>query len=243
MRTRKGGIVGRGLVIALCFVLATQAQQAGPAGRGPISVAVKGEDGSLLSGASVFLRRTLVPGAPPRQRTEWSATASAAGVVTFDLLPNGQYTLCAQAVSGHWLNPCEWGATRPAVVLSAPQGTARTTLVLKRGAAVSIRVDDPNGLLAQNEGKTPGAHLLLGVRSDALIFHPASIVAQDSGGRNYEVTIPFDANVKLVVASSFFRLTDAAGAPFAAGGTANIPVSVPSGQPAPTLRLTVSGRR
>lgn len=224
--------------------LAAQAQQAGPAGRGRISVTVKGDDGSILSGAGVFLRRTPAPGVPLRQRTEWSATASAAGAVTFDLLPNGQYTMCAQAASGNWLNPCEWGAApRPAVVVSAAQRTVSTTLVLKRGAAASIRVDDPGGLLAQHEGKTPGAHLLMGVRSDAGFFRPASVVAQDSGGRRYEVTIPFDAKMNLVVASSFFRLTDGSGGLFAASGAATIPVAVPSGQAPPTLRLAVSGRR
>ncbi len=223
--------------------LAAQAQQADPAGRGQISVTVKGEDGSVVSGAGVYLKRTLAQGAPPRQRTDWSATASVAGTVTFNLLPNSQYTLCAQAASGNWLNPCEWGAARSAAVLSAAQRAVDTTLVLKRGAAVSIRVDDPGGLLAQNEGKTRGAHLLLGVRSDALIFHPASIVAEDSGGRTYEVTIPFDAKVNVVVASSFFRLTDAAGAALAAGGSAAVPVTVPSGQVPPMLRLAVSGHR
>lgn len=216
--------MNRGLVIVFTAALAAQAQQADPAAGGQVSVTVMGEDGSILGGAGVFLTRTVAPGAPPRQRADWSATASAAGTVTFDLLPNGEYTLCAQAASGSWLNPCEWGTARPTVVLSAPQRTVSTSLVLKRGAAVSIRMDDPSGLLAQNEGKTPGAHLLLGVRSDALIFHPASIIAQDTGGRNYQVTIPFDANVNIVVASSFFRLTDATGAAFAASGSAAVPV-------------------
>jgi hypothetical protein len=112
-------------------------------------------------------------------------------------------------------------------------------LPVKGGA----KVDHPGGLLAQNEGKTPGAHLLLGVRSDALIFHPASVVAQDSAGRTYQITIPFDAKVNLVLASSFFRLTDGMGAALAASGSATIPVAVPSGQTPPTLRLVVSGRR
>ncbi len=235
--------MGRGLAIVFWVAFAAQAQQAGPAGGAQISVTVNGEDGSILSGVGVFLRRTPPPGGPPRQRTDWSVTATASGVATFDHLPNGQYTLCAQMASGNWLNPCEWGVVRPAVVVSAPERTVSTTLVLKRGAAVSIRVDDPSGLLAQNEGKTPGAHLLLGVRSDALIFHPASVVAQDSAGRTYQVTIPFDAKINLVVASSFFRLTDGTGAPLAATGAGAIPVAVPSGQAPPRLHLVVSGRR
>jgi hypothetical protein len=56
-------------------------------------------------------------------------------------------------------------------------------------------------------------------------------------------TIPFNAKVNVVVASSFFRLTDANGAAFAASGAAAVPLSVPSGQAPPTLRLVVSGRR
>ncbi len=235
--------MGRGLLIGFWVALAAQAQQAGPVGQGQVSVVVKGEDGSTLSGAGVFLKRTLAPGAPLRQRTDWGATASAAGAVTFNSLPNGQYTLCAQTASGNWLNPCEWGAARPTAVVNAALQAVETTLILKRGAAVSVRVDDPGGLLAQNEGKTPGAHLLLGVRSDALIFHPASVVAQDSAGRTYQITIPFDAKVNLVLASSFFRLTDGMGAALAASGSATIPVAVPSGQTPPTLRLVVSGRR
>lgn len=213
------------------------------AGRGQISVTVEGEDGSVVSGAGVFLRKTLAPGVPLRQRADWSATASSAGTVTFNLLPNGRYTLCAQAASGNWLNPCEWGSARPTVVVSAAQRRVGMTLVLKRGAAVSVRVDDPSQSLAQNEGKTPGAHLLLGVRTDAGFFRTASVVAQDPKGRDYSVTIPFDAKMNLVVATSFYRLTDATGAPLAASGAAAIPVAVQSGQAPPTLRLAVSGRR
>lgn len=235
--------MGRRLVVVFCAVLAAEAQQPSPFGRGQISVTVKGQDGSLLSGASVFLGRTRAPGAPPKQRTDWRGTASAAGAVTFDLLPNGQYTVCAQAPQGNWLNPCEWGYARPAVVVSAAQRTVSTTVVLKRGAAVSIRVADPGGLLPQHERKTPGAHLLLGVRSDAGIFHTAPMVALDPAGREYSVTVPFNARVNLVVASSFFRLTDASGAAFAAGGSAIVPVTVSSGQAPPTLRLAVSGHR
>ncbi len=235
--------MGRGLGLAFSVVLGAQAQPAGPAGHGQFSVIVQGEDGSLLSGVGVFLQRALPLGAPPKQRTNWGTTSSAAGVATFDLLPNGQYTLCAQAASGNWLNPCEWGAARPSVVVSATQRTAGTTLVLKRGAAVSVRVDDPSGLLAQNEGKTPGAHLLLGVRNDVGIFRAASVIAENPAGKEYSVTIPYDAKVNLVVASSFFRLADATGVPFAVSGAAAVPVAVPSGQAPPTLRLAVSGRR
>ena len=55
------------------------------------------------------------------------------------------------------------------------------------------------------------------------------------------MTIPFDASVNLVVATSFFRLTDTNGIAFAPSGAASVPIAVPAGQPQPTLRLVVSG--
>lgn len=233
----------RGLAVLLSTVLACEAQQRSPAVGGQISGAVKGDDGSSVAGASVYLKWRLPEGAPLRQRTEWTATTDAAGLFHFDLLTNGQYAICVQAPLGNWLNPCEWGTRRPTVTVSPPLRSANVTIVLKRGAVVPIRVDDPSQLLAQNEGKTRGAHLLLGVRSDALIFHAASVTSQDSGGRNYAITVPHDVAVKLVVASSFFRLTDATGAAVAASGAGSIPVSVPSGKSPATVLLSVSGHR
>jgi hypothetical protein len=127
--------------------------------------------------------------------------------------------------------------------VSAAQRTVGTALVLKRGTAVSIRVEDPKGLLAEHEGKTPGARLLSGVRSDALIFHPAFVASRDARGRTYEVMTPFDAKVNLILASSFFRLTDEVGVDLAASGSASVPLIVPSGQTSPTLHMVISGRR
>jgi len=105
----------------------------------------------------------------------------------------------------------------------------------------AVRVDDPDQRLAQHEGKTAGAHLLLGVGSDNFVFHPASIAAQDSMGRNYRILIPFGVPVKLVVNSSFFQLTDAVGLPLSRTSSTLIPVIVPSGQNPGTIRLIVTG--
>src|SRR5260370_32092337 len=106
-------------------------------------------------------------------------------------------------------------------------------MVMKKGVAVPIRIDDPGQLLSQNEGKTPGAHLLLGVGNDAFVFLPAPVTSTDLNGRNQQIVIAYNTSVKLVVASTFFKLNDAAGQPLARTGTAMIPITVPSGpQPA-----------
>jgi len=104
-----------------------------------------------------------------------------------------------------------------------------------------VRVDDAGQHLARHEGKTAGAHLLLGVGADNFVFRPASLASQDSGGRDYRVLVPFDAPVKLVVSSSFFQLRDAVGLPLARTGSTVIPVTVPPGQNPGFIRLIVTG--
>jgi len=186
-------------------------------------------------GASVLVRKTAASPSSWRQRTEWATITTSSGVFQVDGLPNGEYTLCVQAPSTTWLNPCEWSATRLTVAVSAGQRAVNKAIILKRAAVVSIRVDDPGKLLSQNEGKVQGAHLLIGVRSDKSVFHAASVTANGSAGRSYAVKIPFDAKVDLVVASSFFRINDAAGLPLSINGAAAT-LLVPSGQTLPALR-------
>jgi hypothetical protein len=115
-------------------------------------------------------------------------------------------------------------------------------MTLKKGAAVPIRIDDPSQLLSQHEGKTPGAHLLLGVGNDAFAFRPVSILAQDANGRDHQIIVPFNLPVKLVVHSSFFQLSDATGIPLSRTGAA-IPVLVPSGTQPTIIKLKVTGGR
>jgi hypothetical protein len=113
-------------------------------------------------------------------------------------------------------------------------------MVLKKGVALPIRIDDPGRLLSQNEGKRPGAHLLLGVPTDSLTFHPAVLVSQDANGRNHQIVVPFNAAVKVVASSSYFRLGDAAGMPLARAAV-HIPAFVQLGQVPATITLRVIG--
>jgi hypothetical protein len=105
------------------------------------------------------------------------------------------------------------GIQVPTVSLSAAQNSVGLTVIVKRGVAVPIRVEDPNQLLAKNEGTIAGAHLLICVASDALVFHEATLVSTDSKGRDYQMVIPFGATVRLVVNGGFFLLSDGLGQP------------------------------
>lgn len=226
------------VIIALLGALACGAQQNT---LGQIAGTVKGDDGSAVDGAAVYLKRT-TSGQPSRQQSEWVTTATTDGAFQFGPVPSGQYTLCAQAASGNWLNPCEWTNSPTAVIVAAaPQGPASTTIVMTRGAVVFIRVNDPGQFLPKYDGKAPGAHLLVGVRSNALGFRTASVASQDSGGTNYQVTIPFGETVNLVVASQFFSLANATGQALSSSGGNAVQLLIPSGQVPPAITFTVTG--
>lgn len=232
----------RRLAFLFICVWTGHAQQAQLTSGGVITGMLRGDDAMAIIGGNVSLQRR-PPYPPGRLRmTEWSATTGAAGSFRFDDLYGGPYHLCAQVQGSTWLNPCEWGGLSPTVSLSGTQPSASVTIILKKGVAVPIRVDDPGQLLTQNEGKTPGAHLLLGAGNDAFVFQQARVTSQDSTGRNHQIVIPFDTPVQLVVSSSFFQLSNVTtGLPLPRAGSTVIPVTVPSGQQPATVRLIVTG--
>jgi hypothetical protein len=104
-----------------------------------------------------------------------------------------------------------------------------------------IRVDDPSNVLAQNEGKKAGAHLLIGVPSDTFVFQKAEIASTDASGRNYHVVVPYDLSLNMVVNGSAFKLNNAAGVAVPQGLTTAIPITAPSGQQPTVIRLVVTG--
>ncbi len=223
----------------ICLVLCL-AQQTRLNFTGAIAGTLSGDDGTRIVGSYVSLRR--LPPYPQRVRqTSWTAVTAAGGTFRFDGLNDGTYELCAQVPKSTWLNPCEWGAGPPTVALSAAQAFGAVALVMKKAAVVPIRVEDPNKLLVQHEARAPGAHLLIGVANDARWFRPAVVTSRDAGGKNYEVLVPFNSTVNIVVHSSFFQLADASGMPLPRTGAAVIPVTVQAGQQPPTVRLRVTG--
>ena len=175
------------------------------------------------------------------RRVEWSALSDAEGSFRFDGVGQGLYRLCGSAPSGAWLDPCDWGLPLTTTDLSFAQNTADVTMTLRRGATVPVRIDDPGQFLSQSGAKTPGAGLLLGFATDSSLFHTLPLTSADQTGRNYQIVIPFDTTVKLIITSSHLQIADAAGLMLPVGVTSQIAVTVPSGAQPPLLRFVVTG--
>jgi hypothetical protein len=145
------------------------------------------------------------------------------------------------ATGGAWLDPCKWPVPSNAVTLTTAQPTIGVTISLQRGATLPIQIDDPGQLLERHEGKTPGARLLLGVAGPGLVFHTIPVVAKNSNGRQHQLVVPYNIELKLVIQSTYFRVTDALGVVLDRNFATRISLNVPTGQPPPLIRLAVAG--
>lgn len=228
------------LSLALIWILPCMAQQTRLNFSGAITGTLTGEDGTAIVGGLVSLQLQPPYAKSRLLKTEWTATSGAGGSFRFDGLNDGAYRLCAQVPNSAWLNPCEWGAQAPVVSLSTAQPATSVAMILKKGAVVPIRIEDPAQFLSVDEGRTPGAHLLVGVANDKFVFRPAAILPPSNNGANRQIVIPFNSPITLVVFSSLFQLSDTNGLPLARTRAA-IPLLVPAGTQPAIVKLTVTG--
>ena len=231
----------RPLTLAIACLPACVAQQAQLSLTGSIPGTVSGSDGTIIAGAYVTMVAVPPYSSGRISQTQWAALSDGNGAFVFAGLNGGTYQVCAQVPQTQWLSPCAWGTSPPAVSLSAGQPTSNVSVVMTKGVVVPIRVNDPQQLLAQNEGITPGAHLLIGIGHPPFLFDTAFVASQDAGGRTYQITIPFGFAATLKIYSSFFQISNAAGVVLPQGAVIAIPFTVAPDQPPPSLVFNVTG--
>ena len=230
-------------LISLVIVLPCLAQPTSSTVGGSISGNVLGDDGSPVAGAYVTLHlHSPIVATRQAQRSQFGVKSGSRGAFRFDGLSTGTYGLCVQATSTIWLDPCEWGFPLPSVSVASAQMNPGVTITMKKGVSLPIRIDDAGQLLTQHLGKTSGADLLIGISRPGQPFRPTIPVSEDASGRNHQFVIPFDTSVRLVVASSFFKLADAKGATLNNGSNGTT-ISVAAGQQPQPVHVTVIGRQ
>ena len=226
------------LIVVLALVPCSALQAQLNSG-GAIAGSLSGDDGTKITGGYVSL--SLKPPYPARSRLRkaWASVSDVNGIFRFYGLSSGTYEICTQVPKSVWLSSCSWGVPAQTVSISAAQPSGSVAIVLRKGAVVTVRVDDTAQLLASNEGKSAGADFLVGVGHDTLVFEPALVQSTDASGRTQQVVIPYNYSANLLVFSSFFKLADATGAPLPTN--ARIPITVSRGQPSPVIKLSVTG--
>lgn len=189
-----------------------------------VSGRVLDDAGLPVTGARIRAVPLAAVGAAAASR-EANAAGAADGSFALNALPAGLYQLCADAPGKELLDPCLWDK-RPTPVTVGDRPLTGMAVQLKRGATLSIRVDDP-GKTVQAAEKSGKGHLLVGVWSANGTFHPARVTTEDAGGRTYSLTLPVGIAAKLSVNAMALNLRDTAGKAIAGGGV-SVDVAVPA---------------
>jgi len=187
--------------------------------------------GSIVTQAGVPIPRAFViatrsdSGRTPSENTRSAADGSFA----FTNLAVGTYRICVQVLGSSFLDPCLWPGKPPAVTITAGQIAAIGKIQLSSAVTLHVNLIDDNGLLQSNAvtAKTPGANILIGVRTGTGAFYPVRLRSKQAGGVwNHEIVVPFDTLLNLEVSSSKFTLSDDKGNALNALAGVKVPVTV-----------------
>jgi len=130
------------------------------------------------------------------------------------------------------LDPCIWTAARSSTALAAGQTLSMAGLKLQQGHPVTVRLDDPNGLLGEN-GSAPKGSVIVGFWLPNGLFERLHVIGSDANGLQLQGFVPYNTALALSVQSSNLALTDDGNSPLdpKKGGAINF--QVPTGTTAP----------
>ena len=99
------------------------------------------------------------------------------------------------------------------MTIAGGQTVAADPIQLQPSADLYVRVNDPKGTRAAAEGKTPGASLMLAVRSATGRLVPIPMTASDKAGFDHHLQVPVGADLLFIAYSGFYSMTDGSGTP------------------------------
>lgn len=202
-------------------------QPATAAGR--ITGTIKLANGRPASSAPVAINVRPVAVGVPFPPFHAKVVTDASGNFGLSGVPPATYAICPQPPDASSMAPCSWGIETRATV-TAGQTTAVPPIQLQNGALLSVRVNDPKGTRASQEGKVPGASLLLVVKAPNGAMIPIPQTGQDPSGFDHQLTVPTDTDLVIIAHSSAFALADSAGKAVA-GTNFLVPVRIPANAP------------
>ena len=227
------------LIPGMAAMLAQQPRAVG----GAISGTVGGEDGTVVNGTVSLRRMNVRTKSRLPTQSEWRAVLDQKGAFRIGFLPPGEYFACVRATGGLWLDPCEWDSKLPTVSIQDEQSTADLKVTLKKGTVVEVRVDDPGRLLAQHEGKTKGAGMMVAIASDGLVLRFVPIAATETAGRTHRLIVPYETPLRLIIQGGSFVVSDSFGIPLKEPEATVLPFTVAKGKDLPPFGIRLGGIR
>jgi hypothetical protein len=198
--------------LILLLTLAVAAVGSAQTPTGSIVGSVQTVDGRPVVNAEVFVGfRPARPGDPPIHFNAVTMTG-ADGTFNVPNVPNGTFAVCPSGGRPSLLPPCMWN---PETVVTVANGQTVTAPIIqmKAGSDLFVRVNDPHGARARAEGISPGAGLMLAVRTPAGFVLPIAMTAVDGVGADHHLMVPTNVDLVLVAFSSSYSMSDADGLP------------------------------
>ena len=219
---------GKYLVLIAATMVAGSAWAQNAAGSGTITGTVTTSDGTPVNKATVSIAfRPTNAGTAPVPFLLFTTTA-ADGTFRATNVPNGKFAICPHASHTALLPPCQWG-TEPVVTVSNGGTVSAGTITMSAGADLYIRVNDPNGVRAKNDGVVPGAGMLIAVTAAQGVAVPAPRTAVDANGVDYHLYVPTATKLTLLISSTTYSLTNSARESINKPGGYTLPFTIPVG--------------
>lgn len=201
-----------------------------------ISGVVVDDASDPIAGALVFYNNIVgvrrLPGgrivlAGPEVRS--GTRTGAGGLFSITGIPPGTYHLCALGTEQRHLMSCSWGQVFRPVRLDLRTPLSGIRLVVRRGAVLNLRIEDPNQRLAK-----PSLYNI-GVMSPAGYYARAIPVARIGSELHLAIGVPEGLTVRLFLGSRA-QFTDAAGRPVVTNRV-DLPIAI-GAEDEVTVRLT-----
>ena len=220
------------IAAALLAGITVSAQQASPLAKGKITGTITDANGKPI-GSVVVTAHVDASGLAVGSPQVFSAVTAKDGSYAFPSLPAGNVRICVVApASTRLLDPCKWAATPSPTALAAGQTVSVAGLKLQQGHPVTVRIDDPNGLLGEG-GSAPKGSVVAGFWLPNGLFDRLHVIGSDKKGVQLQGFVPYNTALTLSVQSSNLALTDEANSPIDPKKGGAISFQVPTGATVP----------
>lgn len=144
-----------------------------------------------------------------------STLTAADGTFGFSV-PQGDFRVCTQLPGSELLDRCLWSEKPPLAAVKTGQRTAMRPIVMRRGQAVSVSLEDPRALLREAKSTRPpvgnrGDEVLVGVTALNGMFLPMPVHKRDRTSREHRIFVPRDTPLRISVHSPGLNLADSEG--------------------------------
>ena len=229
-----------GLLLCLILLGASKLFSQGVVPSGQIQGTVVSQENRGVAKATVTVQQQSNPAAGQFRANTITGTD---GSFTFTGVPAGTFTICVQVPGSVYLNPCTWASSVPSVTLTVGQRASAGIIRLDEGRLLKVRLNDASRVLQADEGKVPGAKVMIGVWTLEGLFVPMRVRTQGATGRDLEIPVPVGRLLQLSVSSKHFDLRDEDNAAIDATQGVSLPVQASATAASRIYTFNVTGRR